>query len=957
MIFLFSRDTQQKQDTIEISKTQITSENNDKLITLKGKIDYCLDKQLKRAVIIAGLKGGFIYDKGEYYFPGTIPTNTYSKKFISNLDLNWNNLQSQTLVHSQAQVYTPGIETTTSLYEHSIKEDIEKFISIEFLKCLEFENINDIYIINQSDYLGVLNPSIDYTNNLVKITDIDSKKNEQIEIVGVNQILIGIVQNTNKKEATVKFDNLQILSTLSADQIQNLSAINLNQSLNINVEINQEDVTAEINFPVKIDNKEFQTLFEKSKVQVKVRLKSLIDISKILLNYKYFTEKSIDYMNETSLSKVINQSTYFKTTSYKDIELRKTIIMDQDEHKKYIYSIIDKDSRILGNPYVFNFGYENIAPIVHFDSINPNFDIDTQNNIINFVTSKNYLIKYSLRDFTDEAQFWDHHTFKFREESYNGFDAKFSLDQYGNFSFIPYKEKLYSYDIYVTDEETTRKHTINFLTGFPDNKNNTAAIKCYRFTHSTDPNKFPVSQDLSGIQQYQTSDNVDHLFALSLYLDPAKNYPSEVGNILEFSKSCVFIPELYSSTAKLYNANTDQLINTQELTYQTGNNFATINLPTQNFPIKVSIEVKDKTDNRLMTEPFNITIYPSNCLGPYESETSTGLSCCNSALVKNAILSGLTGNDNTLKTLYNSAQKTPSSGIIYQKEIYLCFDPSADEILNSEYDYENNVIWQDIKPDITSLFKSTLTLECQGKYPVAELNIKSITTSGGSNYGTIERLKISGITQIDTTFQNIPINIQNINNAQKCEFCEIEYTTSLGIIMNYNNKLYKLSTGLVEQNPTAQVSTLPADASNTFVLCEDQWYGQESSTWLAISGLFQKDGSAKSGYVSKSYCAPSTTECKPKTYTPTSKAITDSSSQCTDKYFDTNTQQVKSQPNTGWTCGSYISSYTSCDCSGPIYSDRICSSGVCPNYPSPACTPCPPPPPPPEPEPEKETTP
>ncbi len=65
LVLLLSDSFFSKKGDINDTKTNVIKGDSD-LVPIKELLDSCLDKQLKRAVIISGLRGGFIYNKGEY---------------------------------------------------------------------------------------------------------------------------------------------------------------------------------------------------------------------------------------------------------------------------------------------------------------------------------------------------------------------------------------------------------------------------------------------------------------------------------------------------------------------------------------------------------------------------------------------------------------------------------------------------------------------------------------------------------------------------------------------------------------------------------------------------------------------------------------------------------------------------------------------------------------------------
>ena len=81
-IFLINNNSSNNSKKIEENKNTVLEDSNSKLLNLKDSVDYCFEKQLRKAVIIAGTRGGFIYDNGEYYFSGVLAIKL-SAEFLS----------------------------------------------------------------------------------------------------------------------------------------------------------------------------------------------------------------------------------------------------------------------------------------------------------------------------------------------------------------------------------------------------------------------------------------------------------------------------------------------------------------------------------------------------------------------------------------------------------------------------------------------------------------------------------------------------------------------------------------------------------------------------------------------------------------------------------------------------------------------------------------------------------
>jgi len=879
LMFMISSNFDDKKDEINKDKTLINSNGGEDLIFIKTMVDGCLEKQLRKATITAGLRGGFIFDKGEYYYPGSIPDNTYTPKLISNLDLNWNNLESKTLVHSQAQVYTPGLNSNNSFFSHSIKEDFEQFISIEFMNCLEFDEYGDIYLINYTDYLGTVE-IIDFSSNKARISGLDADMDDKIKINFIDEDLVGKIINIDEGRFIVQFNNLNYLKNLDADFLKNLSVTNLDKNLNLNITFNDEDIRASIKYPVTIVNKEFTSLYENSEIILDVRFKKLIEFSSSILYYKSLENRSVNYLGPNNLIKALNSSDYgsdyFKKRGMFGIDFRMRIINETLSEKKYLYSIIDKESKILGNPYVFNFGYENIAPIVNFTAIDSRFDYDTKNNVITLIATKNQPINYKLEPYTTEYQYYDHYIKYFEEEEYDGPDAYFKLDKDGNLSFTAYREKVYTYNLIVTDTEAQREHTLVFITGFPDNTNNKAAKECFSFENYQDPLLFPIVGSFNDkiFDKVDADSGMHEPFAYSLYFDDEDVLESSK---LYFKPSCTFLSDAFSVNAILTYGETTT---TQVISFS-GDDTNFIEIPQFSGPIKVEVEIKQGS-NSLVETPFSMTIYPANCLGP-EPQVIPGKSwdntCCDLGKVSEISPESYVGTNTNLFNIENNPHDAINDDFVFLWDVES----------SSNFDYENKVIWDILGNDATSTYKGRIQAKCKGVYPTTGKNIEDIVPVGSGtskSFGMVKGVDGGARHGIEIPIDPISVTLGKDIDAEMCEF---GYGSNLSIRFFLNNGVV-LSAGLVSDNTGSGsygVSFIPDESEydDLFILCDNNLLGSVDGgvSWAESLG----SGTRNKIYKSRGYCAQDSNACSYRIINPVidNKRDDTSSSKCIDYSF------------------------------------------------------------------------
>ena len=956
MIFLIFTNSSHNSDLLTNNQNKITTIDKSQIDIIKNNIDECLSKELKRATIVSGLKGGFIYDNGEYYFSSIIPDDTYSSKFISNMDLNWNNLQSKALVYSQSEVSPPGVSTKVHMYTHTVEEDFEKFIGVEFYKCIDLESIYERYALDYVDYLGSVK-FIDFTSGKIAIENLDVDVGNSIEYIINDKVLFGeVLGQGGDNEYYASIDDIDYLKGFQLDEIESIDVLNKDNMINISVDVNIEDISVKIDYPIRISNNITQNLFQKTGVSLNVRLKALIQVAKSLLNYKYYDNKDIDYTLEANLNKALNESQYFKATNLRDMEIIKTVILDDDSYKKYLYSIIDYDSKIFGNPFVLNFAYENEAPEIQFGNIDPEFEI--YDNIITLYTTKDKEHSYDLRSYTIESQFYDSFTFDFEEISYTGPDAVFSIGSEGFVYFKPLREKMYNYKISVTDKETVREYVLNFVTGFPDNANNKAAFDCLSFKNYDIENTFPISNEFKNkVFQYQGEDDFNNLFSLSLYQDNMKfkdedAYKDKVqSSRVYLSKTCVYDESQFEATAVLTNMDTGLEISQIKFDFADDDSFSKISIPVVSYPIEVNVHISDFAGNQMISQPLNMVIYPSSCLGPNASETYSQTSCCDTKEIINGVNVKVDNDDDTiLQGLTDEFVILESDKDLFDYDMYFCYDENAmSKYFEANiFNHESFDVWDNFGFDITSLFRANVVARCGGKYPNPMQNIQSISSSGASEVGKL--YTVIEHTELLDEMRTIPVSLKKDHeNIVKCNFCNIESPTSIKIVLNlsnedgeYQNIVFR--TGLVDENEDADIITIPEEEVDNYnFVCDYRWFGASTLTlppeWAVFdANTFGEDGRSVIK-VSKGYCSIDAS-CVGKSYSPTyDYKPQELGSSCIDYFFQIKEggdfiEKIQNKKNTGWTCGDYTIT-TGC------YSDdqecvvetksNTCTLGVCSN--------------------------
>lgn len=948
LFFLITFSVDKKTNIITKETNLESSNTNNKLFPLKDNVDFCLEKNLRRALIIAGARGGFIYDNsGRYTTKTFIPDNTYNDFLIINLDLNWNNLLSKTLVYysdTTTAPYPPEDllkKNNAKIFNSSIKEDFEKFMLNEFINCIDLEEyINDGYNISYEKFSGFIK-EIKLGNKII-VEKLEGRVNDTIEFTIEDKLYKGKITkiiDDDLVEIEVTNSNLDIKSN---QNIQDVKVINLNSTMSVDVIFEDEKVKAKLNFPIKISKGTFETSYEQSIVSSNVRFRKLLKIAEKLTREKE-KNKTLDYSNSMDLSYALKDDVYLANTDLKGFRIVKNYINSTDEDKKIVYSIVDDESRILGSPYIFNFAYYNSAPFLNLSEI---ADEIYENEGIAFIVALNNQINVNMSDYIYEKQLIDLYTTYFLSENHIGKDAIFSLTPKGQMSFVAHQKKKYNYEITVTDGETQSKENLIFLVGFPDNTNNKAASDCFEIKHFQ-TSTYPVELEFRNkIFRYGQANQKDTVFSYILNV-PTNVFDKPKEAIVKFKKSCQFNQDLYPLTVKLNGKPIATSL------FDKDKNEITI--PFSKNAQKLQVEVRDKSGN-LMTEAYELNLYPAKCLGPYgisdynisKSLGGTG-SCCDTGSVTSAI------NSKTPTALDN----IKTSGFAVNTNVYLCTDVFlergstiyAGDIINPQ----EESLWAKGGSDITSLFNANIKISCDGTSPKgSKISVSPIPSE--THDGT-KTLNIAGTTLLPfDSPKSFRVGITHKNGV--CELCTFTHNLfnaysvegipfKVGLI-NENNKLGKFLYYGAFSSSLNQLRSSLKPIESYYFRKDTNKYVKTSSTTNWVSREISKGGN-KDSRISESnlYCGLDSASSS--RYKETSHK-SDNNPECTDWYF--NGVSFESQPNTGWLCsGTYVSSWKPPSSCTPgttvspqeVISPKKCDNGVCSgkSVPNPGLITCP----------------
>ncbi|MCA9459058.1 MAG: hypothetical protein KC550_00755 [Nanoarchaeota archaeon] len=994
LIFLIYYSNLEKESNIEDTKKTQNGETDSKLNALKDNVDFCLERQIKKALVISGAKGGFIYEQGEYYFPSVTTDHFYDPKLANMLNLDYSYLTGGVLVHSAYEVYTPNLNSTKSffdvksgeniiVYNHSIKGDFEKYILDEFLDCimleaveirgfnLTFENftssLDSQFIETQISNLGV--DRID----LVRTESIIGKTGDRVITMVNGKERYGTIFSNDEdgKYSNVKFDE-NIFENFGNADINDLIIRNLNSSVSVEVDFKDDSVGARVFFPVSIENKGFNSFFRTSYQEVNVRFKKLLEFSKTLLEAKV-KDRSLDYSDITVINKVLDDGNYYYRNSGDDLHetlkfYQTELYNSSKERAMYVYTIEDTSSKILGNPYIFNFAYDNNAPYIDKNKIDEDVRFKQDGNSFLYVSVVDAGLTLNLKNFISDKQFLDNFLSYFIPNHINKPSYEFRIEANGDVFFQSVNPGITSINIDLTDGETIKTENFIFVSGQLGNKNNEDAKFCYDFKSS----KISASNNQNIIifptlneyvyDNYAVVDGTGYhdTFTYNLYAEDAflnsliGKSLSYIPGGLSFKRSCYDIGDFVKLQYELRNAITGNLIAEAEVL----NNHDDIDIPIPkvNYPVDVIVKLIDTYDDGVLGEPFEITIYPRKCLGPSNLAASlqaqvgsTVGSCCDLSKTPITSVPNLNMADvNNIRT----------SGKVIDADMYFMYNPMGNgNFFNSginSFNVATQNLWgpQMSLNNPTSLFKGHGVATCDGTFPKWEDILKvssigpSVLNSKVYSYRAFNPreilLKGPGFNRM------LPFSVSYANQNGVCEFAQLNFTNELQLDVDVNNDGTKsgnlgFQTAFVSLNPLTYNGPLPdtPDGNAAHVMCDEVNVNYVTTdtfppySWLKNPGVLGKGGVSASVAFSKGFCQVGVSNCGGKVASPGYKARNDAVSSCEDYYYN-GVDIIKSNAPSSWMCASNKFSFISCKniidptqtrVGTKIY-DRKCSGGV-----------------------------
>ena len=797
-------------------------DTQDRVLFIKEYVDSCMEKQLEKALIVSGLKGGFIYGvpNGTYRW-SFIDPDPYPSYFIGNVDLDWNSLKWN-LVHARElwiQKTVPYLaeDENRSIYNETVKSHFERYFFEEFGKNCQhnIERIEDLgFDFVNKDFSGKLELGFPVSYSQVIIKELDGEVGDRIIFNLDNKTYTGTINETQGvRRFNVELDPGQII-TPSGNSLDDVSVYNLNSTATVNVSFNKDETEVKFLYSIVLNGSRGDSVeFVESVVSVPVRLRALKFLSEGLMVNKT-NNRSINLSNSTQLNGILGNISksggraFIDNLSELTFKIHK--INDSPEYKEYVYYFFDDGSKILGNPYVYRFGYQNHAPIFNLSVLCTAIvddrcilaytsDSGWSNSTIDFKARMDPEITDCSSGDCSDVRYIDLDP-----------DDTFTLLPNGTYSFKVVKEGISSYDIQLSDGEAYTTQTVFFIAGTPRNRGNNDVADCLRF-YSYDKPGFPIDVDLFGYNPdtdegrifpiYNNTEDRTTAFAYALYPGKYAIKVTEFCIMTDANEVTYWIDDGFQGS------NSDGFI-------------GPLNTTSTPFEIKIQINPISHPNSPINDENYTLTVYPFRCLGPRAlpggklGEENWFMTCCNTEILNKSInhesiRSSLVSNSRPHR--YFKDGGGPNEFAL-NEDVYFCYDPYVNSQKRSrDLGYDRNFHSQNIfdylsGSEITSLLKARVQIKCDGTSAVG--NLTSIRGSSplfpfqhviGFGY---DREIIEGLVNPD-----IGASFNIVRGASMCQFCHIPNSSNFVIELSESRfgggdkpDSLILTTGLVRHN-------------------------------------------------------------------------------------------------------------------------------------------------------------
>ncbi len=733
MVFLVFMSNDSKKEEISRGTDVDTQE---RVLFIKGYVDSCMEKQLEKALIVSGLKGGFIYGvPNGIYRKSFIYPVPYPYHFIGNIGLDWDSLKWN-LVHARELrigITVPYLveNVNRSIYNETVKSHFERYFYEEFGKNCQHKIIN-----------------------------------ETLDV----------------REFGVELDPGQVIAS-SNTLLDDVSVYNLNSTATVNVSFNKDETEVKFLYPIVLNGSRGDSVeFVESVVSVPVRFGALRFLSQDLMNKK-MDNRSINLSNSTQLNNILRNISKVRAfiDNLSELTFKIHKINDSPEYKEYVYYFFDDGSKILGNPYVYRFGYRNHAPSFNLSVLCANITDDEC--ILAYVADNgswwNSTINISARMDPEVMDCRPPHYYGSGDSGDCGnvryVDLKpsdiFNLSTQGNYTFKAEKEGKYDFNIQLTDGEAYTIQRVYFIVGTPANFNNNDVIDCIKFYNYKKPG-FPIeasfkwrNDEVRIFTNFSSGRTEAYAYAL---------YPGKYG--IKVLNSC-FGKDLDFNYVEYWVNDVDPPI------VVPGNKIFNISTNGSLQEIKIQINRADGTP--INEENYTLTVYPFRCLGPHAindgSENPWFMTCCNTEILNRSIY-----NEPNLYFKNGSG----NNDFALDEEVYFCYEPYVNSQKRPrDLGYDRNFHTQNIfeylrGSEITSLLKARVRIDCDGTSAIG--NLTSIQGSESSPFPTQHVIGFGYDREIIPGLVNPGIfaGFDIEQSAGLCQFCHIPRRSNFVIKLN-----------------------------------------------------------------------------------------------------------------------------------------------------------------------------
>lgn len=838
--------------------------------SLKEEVDFCLLRSLRKATIISGYLGGYIYTdslntgENERYSDSVSFDQYYTGNFLEDLNINSGYLFGNTLYYHTYDVHSPPFDEGSVIknsddettYGRGIEDDYQRYIREEFSSCIDFSKYEDAgFSINNLDISGEYSG---YENSQeARISNFDAELGDTISMrVGSKRYEGEVKEDISEDVFKVDFGEDLFPVTGTIDSITNEDL-----AIDIDVSFQEESVSAELHFPVSLSDNEDQEISSiTSSETLNVRFLKLQDTMEVLLQEKK-ENKSMDYSDESVVEDVLNEhSNYFSSLSEPGLKFHKSTIEDTPEYKQYIYTLSDSQQRIQNQEYVFNVAYQNHVPILDLSeigcvNIDSSYEVgeDSTNSCV-LIVPPDTTIDKDLAEVVTDKQNIDSFQTRFAEqrESSNIF---FEITSDGELSFRSSEQGVYEREIELSDGEAKREYQFEFVVGAPGNENNEDAKGCISFKNSHQQSEqFPINNDLENAKFSGSSG--DKKIPFGYGLNNATSDPT-----ISVNDYC------FDSRADLqmkYEIKDDSGSIIKESSISSLSDSFDVPLTSEDSPYyEVSINVTDSSGSSFITKPFEFVVYSMGCLGPNDREvldsdgdpyTTIG-TCCD--------MEGIT-NHYESDTHPQSIPDMPLASKDGEKVLDVTLSFGIASIGNIDHaitddDKETPIIkednvWEytDMGVDISSHYKGDVSATCKGDYPKAINNLDPITSSTNDKSGMISHVINEGGDGVKIGKE---FNFKEVKSGQVCG--ELNFSGSRSLLQ------FNTTNGVIFSGaPNADiipVSRNPPSSEEDLYLCNDEWFGSnESSSIWQSSGFDWVDEDVTR---SQEYCTTNSFSC------------------------------------------------------------------------------------------------